>query len=343
MTGGKVGAPLDDAWIHYQFARNLSQGNGFSYIPGVPTSGSTSPAWTLLLAGVGLFTQQYVWPSLFLSALFLLATVCLTFWLTLDVTADQLTAVMAALGVLFTGRMLWAGLSAMEVTLFAALSLAAVLAYRRWGLGWVTAVLFSLAALARPEGHLLFAFAVLETLLDTLNPLAGLRCNWRKLAAAFLLYALIQLPYVLFSFSVTGRPLPNTFYAKSNVAAGYSWRERNAAFSLARQFHFSAFTAIWSVLYLDAPSSDRRVVGGADGIDPLHHSLYLASRPLHLTPCPLSNDFGRCRHSLAGKKTAGQPTAHICRLFCWLPVGRSHPSAPLGSYVGQQRPRNSRN
>lgn len=224
MTGGEIGVPLDDAWIHYQFARNLSQGNGFSYVPGVPAPGSTSPAWTLLLAGVGLFTQQYVWPSLILSAAFLLVTLCLTFRLAVDVTANKLAGAMAALATLFAGRMLWAGLSAMEVTLFAALSLAAVWAYRRWGLGWGTAVLFALAALSRPEGHLLFAFAFLDTFLTAPNPLTALRANWRKLAGAFLMYALIQLPYVWFSLSVTGRPLPNTFYAKSNAAAGYSWR-----------------------------------------------------------------------------------------------------------------------
>lgn len=43
LTGGRLGVPLDDAWIHYQFARNLAQGDGFSYNPGEPTPGSTPP------------------------------------------------------------------------------------------------------------------------------------------------------------------------------------------------------------------------------------------------------------------------------------------------------------
>src|SRR5439155_919435 len=46
---GAVGFPLDDSWIHLQFARNLAEGAGFAYNPGVPVAGSTAPLWTLLL------------------------------------------------------------------------------------------------------------------------------------------------------------------------------------------------------------------------------------------------------------------------------------------------------
>ena len=52
-TGGQVGFPLDDSWIHLQFARNVATGWGFSYNPGEPTPGSTAPLWTLLLAANG--------------------------------------------------------------------------------------------------------------------------------------------------------------------------------------------------------------------------------------------------------------------------------------------------
>ena len=51
-TTGLLAFPLDDSWIHLHFARNLAEGRGFAYNPGVPVSGSTAPLWTLLLAGV---------------------------------------------------------------------------------------------------------------------------------------------------------------------------------------------------------------------------------------------------------------------------------------------------
>ncbi len=51
-TAGLSSFPLDDPWIHLHFARNLAEGHGFAYNPGVPVAGSTAPLWTLLLASV---------------------------------------------------------------------------------------------------------------------------------------------------------------------------------------------------------------------------------------------------------------------------------------------------
>jgi hypothetical protein len=226
MTGGALGVPLDDAWIHYQYARNLSQGEGFTYVPGVPTPGSTSPVWTLLLAGVGLFTHDFLIPSLTLSAFFFLLTIWLAYRLALDLTGLWWVALLAAAGVMLTGRLLWAALSAMEVTLFTSLSVGAVWAYHRRRLGVVTAVLFGLASQTRPEGHVLFALVVLDALLTTRWPHEAKRqpATWGAIFSAVIVYSLIQLPYALFSLSVTGKPLPNTFFAKSRTTTLYSWR-----------------------------------------------------------------------------------------------------------------------
>ena len=43
----------DDAFIHFQFARNLANGRGFSYNSDEPTYGDTSPLWVFMLAGTG--------------------------------------------------------------------------------------------------------------------------------------------------------------------------------------------------------------------------------------------------------------------------------------------------
>ena len=47
---GTVGFPLDDAWIHQTYARNLAQTGQLAYLPGQPSAGSTSPAWSFLLS-----------------------------------------------------------------------------------------------------------------------------------------------------------------------------------------------------------------------------------------------------------------------------------------------------
>ncbi len=49
QVNGGFGFPLDDPWIHLQFARTLREYGRFSYFANeMITSGSTSPLYTLL-------------------------------------------------------------------------------------------------------------------------------------------------------------------------------------------------------------------------------------------------------------------------------------------------------
>jgi hypothetical protein len=229
ITGGELGVPLDDAWIHFQFARNISQGQGFSYNHGEPTPGSTAPLWTLILAGVGLFRVDFMVPALALSASFLIITLWLAYGFTYWITRTVWAALFAGLGVALSGRILWAGLAGMETTAFAALSLAAIWAYSRWGLRWFSALLFGLAGQLRPEGHALFALAVADSgwvwwLENRSSSTGRLRSLARHFLPPLILYSLVAAPYSLFSLVTTGRPLPNTFYAKVGSQHLFSWR-----------------------------------------------------------------------------------------------------------------------
>ena len=44
------GFPLDDAWIHAVYARELARSGALAYNPGVPATGETSPLWAIVLA-----------------------------------------------------------------------------------------------------------------------------------------------------------------------------------------------------------------------------------------------------------------------------------------------------
>lgn len=225
FTGGALGAPLDDTWIHFQFARNISQGHGFSYNAGQPQPGSTAPLWTMLLAGIGLFTTEFLVPALLLSALFLLLTVSLSYGVAVWLTGTRWAGFLAGLGAALSGRLLWAGLAGMETTAFAALSVAAVWWYGVKGLRPSTALLFGLASQIRPEGHALFALVLADWLIGHAPWVrANGKQNVRLLAMSLAAYLLVGLPYALFSLSVTGRPLPNTFYAKVGAEQLFSLR-----------------------------------------------------------------------------------------------------------------------
>jgi len=166
LTDGQGGVPLDDAWIHFQFARNLARGDGLSFNPGQPTSGSTAPLWTLLLAGVYLAGGEFPIAGQVLSGACFLAALASTYAMGVQLTGKRWAGWLAGMVVAANGRMVWAGLSALETCLFAALSLLAIGAHvsdrpaGRYRLR--TAALFGLAALTRPEGYLLFALSLAD-------------------------------------------------------------------------------------------------------------------------------------------------------------------------------------
>jgi hypothetical protein len=241
FTDGQGGVPLDDAWIHFQFARNLARGAGLSFNPGQPTSGSTAPLWTLLLAAVYYFTGgEFPIAGQLLSGACFLTVLAVAYVLSKQLTGSRWAAWLVGVVVAVNGRLVWAGLSALETCLFAALSLLAIAAHlsdratRRYRLR--TAALFGLAALSRPEGYLLFALAMADFVWDgwahrSERAGAGSQSQagspappvhdgvfWRHLPLLpVALFAAIVLPYLIFSLRTSGHLLPNTYHAKATV------------------------------------------------------------------------------------------------------------------------------
>ena len=242
LTAGQGGVPLDDAWIHFQFARNLARGNGWSFNPGQPTSGSTAPLWTILLATLYFVGGDFPIAGQAASAIGYLGTVGMTYALGRRLVADRRwPAWLAAAIVALNGRMVWAGLSALETCLFTALSLAAIRSYLRdrddGHYRLRTAAMFGLAALSRPEGYLLFALSIVLWIIAPLPrcpqpgfppPAVGDSGGYRQrqrpslplplsLLAVLVTFAAIVAPYLWFSFRTSGHWLPNTYHAKATV------------------------------------------------------------------------------------------------------------------------------
>ena len=235
FTDGQGGVPLDDAWIHFQFARNLARGAGLSFNPGQPTSGSTAPLWSVGLAGVYRLGGGFPIAGQLLSGICFLASIVVTYLLTKRLTGKRWAGWLAGAVVATNGRLVWAGLSALETCLFAALSLAAIGAHlsdqvaHRYRLR--TAVLFGLAALSRPEGYLLFALAMADAVLQSPRPQGqrpeqGVRNAYNALRITYyvlrvlpavLVFAAIVSPYLVFSLRTGGHLLPNTYHAKAVV------------------------------------------------------------------------------------------------------------------------------
>jgi hypothetical protein len=217
-TGGQPGAPLDDVYIHFQFARNLATGHGLAFNPGQPTPGSTSPLWAFLLAGIYRLSGALFFPARLISASTFLLTAMAAYALAWRLLNDRGAALLTGILTALSGRMAWAGLSGMETTFFALVSILSILrhdAERRGNLPALgSAALFGLASLLRPEGYLLFAFALLDRWLGLWlqRQKAGPWHRWLAMeAGAVGLYLALVAPYAVFSHATTGYWLPNTF------------------------------------------------------------------------------------------------------------------------------------
>ncbi len=217
------GFPLDDAWIHAVYARELVQSGALAYNPGVPATGETSPLWAIVLAmphsiagaSIAVLLTKLVGFAMHAASAVLIALairdVCGQAWL-LPASAGGLVALHPDL--------VAASVSGMEVPL-------ATLA-----IGWtalatvranvpLAASLGAASFLARPETA---AIAVLLPLVYWIRtqPRVAIKLSLCAFLGAVVSIVVIGTRNIL----VSGMPLPATFYAKANVAslANFHWQ-----------------------------------------------------------------------------------------------------------------------
>ncbi len=214
---GLTGFPLDDAWIHQTYARSLAETGLPAFSPGRPSAGSTSPLWMVLLS-VGYWTgiPFRLW-TYGLGILFLGLTGQMMARLGRRLFPDlPQVGQWAGLFCVLEWHLVWAAVSGMETILFIWLSVWVVeQTASRAGSGFRDGVRVGLLAglliLTRPEGVVLLGLVGLEWARRQGRLSPRLLAGWAGLAVG----ALVLLgPYVAFHFWLTGRPLPNTFYAK---------------------------------------------------------------------------------------------------------------------------------
>jgi hypothetical protein len=215
QLAGRVGFPLDDSWIHAQFARNLATGAGFTYTSGAWVSGSTAPLWTVLLAAAYFLCRNMVVAATLLGLIMQAVTGFYAMRLAGLLGIDRLIAALAGTLAAVTPIMVWGAVSGMEVTLAAALLVAGLFhCFRVTDPARVPALgitLLGLASLARPESMAVVAVVVASEALRA----GSVRQRLRRTVLSGVLAAAAVAPLVIFSYATIGRPLPTTFYAKS--------------------------------------------------------------------------------------------------------------------------------
>lgn len=159
---GDLILPLDDVYIHFQYARQLASGQPFVYNPGQPpTSGATSFLYPFALAlgySAGFTGLRLGLWALALGALALAASAWLVDRLARLWGGPPWLAALLALAFALTGAVTWHYFSGMETGLVTLLALATLYAVAA-GRPRLFVPGASLLALARPEWGLLAALA----------------------------------------------------------------------------------------------------------------------------------------------------------------------------------------
>jgi len=199
---------VDDAYITFRYARNIVEGNGFVYNPGERVMGTTTPLYTLLMAGLSLLTGSRDFPAIamIVNALAGALSVGMLYLLSKRFADHPIPAAAVAL--------LWAlapfsvsfAIGGMETDLTIGLLIAAAYAHLTER-PCAMAVLSALALLARPDTAIFLGPLWLSLILGQR------RIPWREGLIALTILA----PWLIFGTLYFGSPLTNSVSAKSVV------------------------------------------------------------------------------------------------------------------------------
>jgi hypothetical protein len=222
--GYGLGYPLDDAWIHQTYARNLVSYGQWMFLPGVVSGGSTSPLWTILLTPAFLLGIHPVIYTSLLGFVLLMGLGWLAFKFLVQHSGNTSLWWLAGI-VILEWHFVWAALSGMETLLQTVfnLGIAVLLFYtirtnssrKQW---FTLGLIIGLGVWIRPDAitwvgpaGLLVSIAIINKEKDC----------FKKLFSFVLGIAIPFCGYLVFNLKVAGSIWPNTMYAKQAEYAAH--------------------------------------------------------------------------------------------------------------------------
>lgn len=245
-VGGRAGFPLDDAYIHLQYARSIWEGHPFEYNyltnPGVRSSGTSAPLWTIMLTGMYAVTRDWLLASYALGVVWTALSAALVYWLALRWAGRTSWALFAGAALIITHPTLVSAYQGMEPAAYTAAFLLGLLLYDfgrqgpsmssacqrvalpsshlRWRLA--ASAVFAIGVWLRPEFLMMPAMIAAERVLTLRREGRGGPRRW---FVEMILHAATWLvcvaPYMAFNQWLAGTLLPNTYTIKA-VARNFS-------------------------------------------------------------------------------------------------------------------------
>jgi len=214
------GVSVDDAYIFFVYARNLAEGNGWSFNPGETSFGTSSVLWTLILAVTASFKTDLIQSSRILSCIFHALSTVAVMLILRRLTQCTWISILAGAALATSSSLVLIAVTGMDVSVHILTLLVLVLAFQRWGISRpiLLGVLAGTAFLSRPDAVIAIPMLFSSWLIVELRRHRNLRYvisssrrGWLRLGlAAFL----TVLPWEIFLLVHTQRILPTTHYGK---------------------------------------------------------------------------------------------------------------------------------
>ena len=213
------GFAFDDAWIHLQYARMIFDGHPWEYAQGIPSTGSSAPLWSVVLAPIFVlgYARDTVIASVLLISVFLYAVdTSLVGYLVREHTGRWQIGVLGQAVFVLVPRNAGLMLSGMETPLAMMMLLLTLILLPRKDTKYdlLLGLVAGFSYLCRPEFVLIAAVCLP---LRAVWLLAKDRLVMRRsvsIGGMFAIAALVVAPWVLHCLNTTGLPLPDSYYSK---------------------------------------------------------------------------------------------------------------------------------
>ncbi|MHA1137101.1 MAG: hypothetical protein ACTSSE_11505 [Candidatus Thorarchaeota archaeon] len=232
LTISDPGLTLDDSWIHVQFARTIFEGTPWEYSPGIPSTGSTSPLWSVILSPIFFFTNDQfgiVWGVYAISIAFFTGSTFLVGRIVTNYVDHIGFGFLAMVSFVIIPRNAWLMLSGMETPLFVFVLLFSIWILDKEEMKYdlLIGVVAGIAFLSRPEGAIVvLCIPIRLIILGVRGKVTKQRFGLFILSGIFAV--IVVFPWVFHCLSTTGNPLPDTFYTKVHTPTEFeigAWDE----------------------------------------------------------------------------------------------------------------------
>jgi arabinofuranosyltransferase len=202
-----------------QYARTIFEGHAWEYAQGIPSTGSSAPLWSVILAPIfllGYARETVVTVVLVISAVFYAVDTSLVGYLVWQYTDRWQVGVLGQVVFILVPRNAGLMLSGMETPLAMLMLLLALILLPRKDIksDLLLGVVAGLAYLCRPEFVLIAAVCLPARAIWLLYRDRLSAARILSTAGMFLFAALIVAPWVLHCLNTTGLPLPDSYYSK---------------------------------------------------------------------------------------------------------------------------------